>query len=185
MDDTHLSSSWEILDRKMNKSEFTNVKKLQDPPPHFYCFREELRPRKKKKSLLWNGKLCLHFSLSLKADPGNNRFNLGFIIFLQIISEIPKQEMKNFRPNSNDTSSAFLKETKLKKKVDKHEICKHFLDVLKAHLSLDHGLWPARTEYLCKNNQYFRQWILLIISKMEKNASPKMSIEITGQWKRF
>jgi len=103
----------------MNKSEFTNVKKLQDPFPHLCCFREERRPRTKK-SLSWNGKLCLHLLPSLKADPGNNRLNLGFILIANI-SSTPQSQKKNFNgPTSNDTSPASQKEAKkLREKADK------------------------------------------------------------------
>lgn len=98
----------------MDKSEFTNVKKLQDPFPRFCCFREELRPRNTKEKIpSWDGKLCLHFFLSLEVDLGNKGLHLGVIIIFANISYVPKSEMNNFnRSVPNYTSAALQKETK-------------------------------------------------------------------------
>jgi len=65
----------------MNRSECANVRKLQDPVPHLYCFREGLSPR--KKPLSGNGKLCLHLVLSLKLNLGTADFTWD-VLFLQI-----------------------------------------------------------------------------------------------------
>lgn len=98
----------------MNKSEFTNVKKLQDAFPSFLLLqgRAETQEYKKKNIPSWNGKLCLHFFLSLEADLGNKGLHLGVVIFANI-SYVPKSEMNNFnRPVPNYTSAASQKETK-------------------------------------------------------------------------
>lgn len=111
MDDTHLSSSWEILDTKMNKSEFTNVKKLQDPVPHFYCFREELRPRKKAPLKKWQAVFA--FITFPESWSREQQTSLGIYYFCNFFFLSPKWEMKNFnRPLSNSISHAFQKETK-------------------------------------------------------------------------
>lgn len=143
--DTHLSSSWEIWDRKMNKSEFTNVKKLQDPFPRFCCFREELRLRNTKKSPHGMAICVCTCVFPWKVIWGTRGFTRE-LLFLQIFLRFPKQRWTTSTdPIPNYTSAALQTETKkiTKKKRRQKSNIKYFLSGFKAKLSLDHGLRPV------------------------------------------
>lgn len=144
MDGTHLSSSWDIWDGEMNKSKFTNVKKLQDPFPRFCCFREELRPRNTKKSPHGMASCVCTSFFPWKLIWGTRGFTWE-LLFLQIFLRFLNQEWATLT-DSFQTALQLLYKKDFKKLTEKERQksnIKHFLNALKTGLSIDHGLRPV------------------------------------------
>lgn len=146
VDDTHLSSSWEIRDRKMNKREFTNVKKLQDAFPPFLLLQgwvETQEYKKKKKSPRGMARCACTSFFPWKLIWGTRGFTWE-LLFLQIFLTFLNQRWTTSTDLSQTTFQLLYKrKQKISQKKRQKLSIKHFLNVLKAWLPLDHGLRPV------------------------------------------
>lgn len=113
--------------------------------PLFCCFREELRPRNTKKKISPHGMascVCTSF-FPWKLIWGTRGFTWE-LLFLQIFLTFLNQRWTTSTDLSQTTLQLLHKrKQKIKKKRRQKLNIKHFLNVLKAWLSLDHGLRPV------------------------------------------